>query len=152
MLEEAFGHTPYPGDDNITIEGRDANDDQAQTSAWLIGRNWRSLKSSEFGVLSLALLTPEAFRYYLPAYILAAQEEESGIASHEVMTLLNPEFTPSDWFQLYCGDFTPTQKQVIQEWLDWKLEELRESDQEFEERINSEQIKLAALRDFWTRF
>lgn len=64
-IKNAFEHVPYPGDENISSysEVRDYD-----------GKRWNEL-SLDFIVghrSNLALLTGDAFRFYLPAYLITA--------------------------------------------------------------------------------
>ena len=81
QIEEAFGDLPYPGDDHLiapsslqTAEGQRLYND------WK-GRDWRSLSLQELRhhAESIFFLTPEAFRYYLPAYLSASVRDSEGV-------------------------------------------------------------------------
>lgn len=69
QIEEAFADTPRPDDDQIAEPGGDNRD----VLRALRGREWHDLSLAvitDFHV-DLLVLTPEAFRYYLPAFLLA---------------------------------------------------------------------------------
>lgn len=67
QIEAAFADTPYPGDDQI---GKGAND---EVTLAFRGTHWRDLSLKyviDYG-MDLQVLTPEGFRFYLPAFLLA---------------------------------------------------------------------------------
>src|SRR5437879_13330744 len=72
-IEEAFAGVPYPGDDNITRcpyncpECREMGD-------YFKGRTWtgHAVKDLRERHTALLLFTPEAFQYFLPAFMFAA--------------------------------------------------------------------------------
>lgn len=68
LIEETFEKTPYPGLKNIC---KPDSDGREITIAWG-NKDWRDLQLdmiTDYHV-DLPLLTPEAFRYYLPALML----------------------------------------------------------------------------------
>jgi uncharacterized protein DUF6714 len=69
-MEEGFGGLPYPGDENI-VASRDGSADAERLWKALKGLHWRDVP---FEVLegarwSVSSLSPEGFRFYLPAYM-----------------------------------------------------------------------------------
>lgn len=72
LIEAAFAEVPYPGDDNIALHENCLECDDLR--AYLRGKSWRDLKFPELRSFheSLPLLTPVAFRYFLPGYMLAS--------------------------------------------------------------------------------
>lgn len=84
-IERAFEHVEYPGDDNIV---RDFVNDPEDMKEAFIGKSWREISVQVMYNfrLDLLLFTPKAFRYYLPAFLIAS---------------LKPTFKP-----LYFGEIT----------------------------------------------
>ena len=77
LIREAFADVPYPGDDEIVPSGS-SWEYYADTLEYFQGRtDWRTLSidllnEAETGWgPALAFFTPAAFRFYLPAYLLA---------------------------------------------------------------------------------
>jgi hypothetical protein len=71
QLDEAFGHLPIPPAGRL-VSGNCACDLEAQEiMVKFRGRHWRDLNSADlFGEAdSLSFFTPEAFRFFLPAFI-----------------------------------------------------------------------------------
>jgi hypothetical protein len=69
-MEESFGGLPYPGDENIAARG-DGSGDAERLRKALKGLHWRDVP---FEVLvsvrsSVSSLSPEGFRFYLPAFM-----------------------------------------------------------------------------------
>ena len=68
-IEESFADTPYPGDDRICKTDVDGSD---MVRAFR-GKDWRDLQLNIITNyhVDMALMTPEGFRFYLPAFMLA---------------------------------------------------------------------------------
>jgi hypothetical protein len=71
LIEAAFADATYPGDDNIAEHQNCPECDDVR--AYFRGKAWRDLKFPELHQFheSLPLLTPQAFRYFLPGYMTA---------------------------------------------------------------------------------
>jgi hypothetical protein len=72
QVELAFANVPYPGDDKIVAHPNTSI--SSHLPALLAGKHWKEL-SLEVIIqenLSLPLLTPEGFRFYLPAFLRAS--------------------------------------------------------------------------------
>jgi len=69
MIEEAFADTPYPGDDNLCKPDMDG----ADMIRAFRGKKWTDVQINTLVNyhVDLPILTPESFRYYLPAFMLA---------------------------------------------------------------------------------
>ncbi len=71
-ISSAFAAAPYPGDNNIIVN---VNDLESQDIAKAFrGYHWRSLRFDTifYHRDSLPFLSPQAFRFYLPAYLITA--------------------------------------------------------------------------------
>lgn len=73
-IREAFAETPYPGDDILVVAkpGEDPECDQIAEN--FRGKSWQEVSVDMIGNFadSLPLFTSQAFRYYMPAYMLAS--------------------------------------------------------------------------------
>jgi hypothetical protein len=75
QIERAFADVPYPGDDRIcegvTAAHRQSPSEEARIAAEFRGRHWREVPLENLARYSatLCFLTPEAYRFYLPAYL-----------------------------------------------------------------------------------
>ena len=110
QIEDAFAQTPYPGDDKIAKPDTDG----ASLTRAFWGKNWRDVQLTTLSNyhVDLPLMTPEAFRYYVPAFMLATM-----FYYHHVSTLpmgLMHSLTPPD----------PT---LLQKYLDKKTDPLKHS-------------------------
>ena len=65
----AFADTPYPGNDNISAP---IGDDEG-TKQYFRGTTWQghSPRNLRLHAQALSFFTPEAYRYFLPAFMLA---------------------------------------------------------------------------------
>lgn len=72
-IRAAFADVPPPAEDNISPF---ADEESNQLVGAITGKDWRTLPAEfiEERHSQLVLLTPEAFRYYLPAYLLRGLE------------------------------------------------------------------------------
>ena len=99
-VELAFAERPYPGDERIAdSDSRYESYEGHAVTAFHRGKTWneitlRHLVDGYAGdpTACLAFMTPEGWRYYLPAYLLVAlQPDEAGaIADAVVGTLTHP--------------------------------------------------------------
>jgi len=71
QVESAFVQTPYPGDLNIT--GPCRCDECREIADYFRGTSWRghTAESLRYHADALSLFTPAAFRFWLPAFMLA---------------------------------------------------------------------------------
>lgn len=76
-IERAWAGTPPPPEGQITAAAK-RYDDSAELEKALQGRHWRDVSHETVYTarLDLSLLSPEGLRYYLPAWLLAALEDE----------------------------------------------------------------------------
>lgn len=72
QVELAFASVPYPGDDKIVAHPNTSL--ASHLPALLAGKHWKEVPLEVIiqENLSLALFTPEGFRFYLPAFLRAA--------------------------------------------------------------------------------
>lgn len=116
-IESAFADIPYPGDDNIVerliVDGREMGDPEREEIADAFrGKPWRDLPREVilYHYDSLPFLTLEAFRYYLPAYLITALNEDGLNRDFVVFNLNFPE---------RCNGFSPQQKLAVRAFLEY---------------------------------
>jgi hypothetical protein len=129
-IVQAFRGSSYPGDDNLVI----GNDRECrEIAAAFRGREWRSI-SHDFSreqKEALPLLAPEAFRYFLPAYLISCIDARNQIdvAWDSVIFNLTPPKarTGSRWdrFEQRITGFTRGQGDAILNLLAFMDEEER---------------------------
>ena len=84
-INAAFANTRYPGDDNIGYDKTGEHLECKQVADHFRGTIWQAVdlaflrKYGERADVSVALtfLSPEAFRYYLPAFLLVVTDQSS---------------------------------------------------------------------------
>jgi hypothetical protein len=79
-IERAFGEMAYPGDDNITISNCDCEECN-DTREFFQGKHWSELAGADQNLMGLwgglSILSPDAWRFYLPAYLIVGLGEGS---------------------------------------------------------------------------
>jgi hypothetical protein len=93
-IEKAFADVPYPGDDQIADHKDCPECDDIKTH--FRGKNWRghSVEELQQYQSALSLFTPQALKYFLPAFMLAslgAWREADDIPSSIMFMCLPPE-------------------------------------------------------------
>jgi hypothetical protein len=88
-IARAFRDVPYPGDDNVVSGSIDYDPEYRETAAGLRGKKWPSLTREDVRTYSLALLSPAAFRYFLPAYMTACAEGRRDLNITPISVIMN---------------------------------------------------------------
>ncbi len=76
-IREVFGKREYPGDEFLVVDMSGADWDQIEILAAFRGKRWDEVPAATLDAYSNALsfLTEEAFRFYLPAFMLASIQQ-----------------------------------------------------------------------------
>ena len=126
-IEGAFQDVPYPGDDNIAANKRD---EYEEGLAAFKGKHWKDI-TFEFLVpylkSSATFFTPEAYRFYLPAYLMVVAEyyfESDVLSDFIIWGLILPfegECEPweIDEFHKRFDSLTAKQKKAIKSFLEF---------------------------------
>jgi hypothetical protein len=69
---------------------------------------------------SIPLLSPKAFRYYLPAYVKFTCENQDSIAADGLLFNLSPNDPSSEFWAGRTDDFTPEEKEAIIDYLKYR--------------------------------
>jgi len=139
-IEAAFstGTPPQPDKDNIS---KICSDDEG-TAEYFAERTWRGHTAKQLRELDFALtvLTPQAFAYYLPAYLIADIEdpEEADIIIDSLMYHLSSSMSP-DRSQAIRSYLSSEQKDAVRRYFEYarQREERGIFDDEFRELIDS---------------
>lgn len=126
-ISEAFKDVPYPGDDNIATTKRD---EQLEHLAEFKGKHWKEL-TFEFLVprhwSSMHFMTLEAYRFYLPAFLMISAEfyyESDVLVEYTLRDLVLPLEKESESslrreFVERFGSMTAQQKRAIRLFLEF---------------------------------
>ncbi len=162
MIKRSFVYATYPGDNNL--RGSNQGDEPFLLEEEFKGKtDWRTLDArfidlapDGFGS-ALSFFSPEAFRFYLPAYLIADIDESLmhsdpvfclcyGLDDSTKNKLVNPRFYGNQtWFELkqqHFGVFNMHEFQAITAYLRYILETDRLVD--FEMKNVKE-----ALQNYW---
>ena len=141
QIEQAFANTTYPGDDHLTNCPRKNCDDCMEIARDFRGKSWSSLtdvKLLRHHESALALMTPEALHYYLPAFMLAALKDsktadvildnlEFGLTPPETEGTEAEEWFAQtgirtmDYFLSRVSGYTPDQTKAIRAYLEFQF-------------------------------
>lgn len=168
QIERAFANVPYPGDNGICAGLTDAErrlgTEEAEVEAAFRGRFWRDVPAEviEHHYASLSLFSPQAYHFYLPAYMLAAlgvlrrppDHPHVGYAIKDavIWSLTPPKSQDSatEWFLGRVTGFSSEQKAAIRAFLHWMDKESggieMASDPSKTKRLND---AARALRRYW---
>jgi hypothetical protein len=123
LVERAWEGSVYPGDVNIAYDGEGHNLECIQVADFFRGKRWNdvtlgSLKSYRGDASAcLYFMSVDAFRYYLPAYMLIALDNyaEADVVADTAVNALTPQpLGPLQkfWAERLAG-FSPKQREAI---------------------------------------
>ncbi len=153
LIEQAFANTVYPGDDKL-INANHCGE-CAEIAEVFQGKRWASLTDVKFlrhYVAALSLLYPEAFRYYLPAYMIAALTDPATAdvildsVEYDLMPRPTEDAVAQDWFFSRARGFSPAQKRAIKAYLEFPVPN---DSLEYDPKRKQE---LQRTLDFWNTF
>ncbi|PYQ65480.1 MAG: hypothetical protein DMF53_05465 [Acidobacteria bacterium] len=127
-LEAAFGDLPVPDDEHLVPDSSGYDLERNQVQAKFRGRHWRSLSPADLAgeADSLALFTPEAFRFFLPAYVRASvlDYERADLIPMVVVWALARPGDPGllSYFQSRIGALDLPQRKALKEFLSFLRE------------------------------
>jgi hypothetical protein len=150
LIEDAFAETEYPGDHALVYDTSGYHLECNEIAAAFRGRHWRelSLDTLLYHHAALFFFTPEAYLYYLPAYLLASAllyHEADVIPGTLVFSLTPPDQrnitigpvvinqtppkqTDIDDYQQILERCTPQQGQAIRRFLEFMKANYAEND------------------------
>ncbi len=149
-IEDAFENVKYPGDEHLlhpqSYEESEVEDFQ--------GKHWKSWKelpkeTIDYNRSTLCFLSPEAYPFFLPAYMIHGLENpDSDMLTSTVYNLTVPD--PSDpgqreYVLSQMSKFTSEQKKAITSF----LECVKEQDDEYDEYDREDADK--ALQSYWKK-
>jgi hypothetical protein len=130
QIEEAFQGIPYPGDNDLVTQGEGCDPERSEIASAFAGKLWRdlSLPFLRYHHESLFFFSPAAYRFFLPAYLLACvlSYEKAGNITNSVvfsLTLPNGFGAKRDRFLERMNGLSASQKRTITNFLYFFLEE-----------------------------
>lgn len=155
-IKKAFTDAPYPGDDRLVLDLR--HFESGEVVHAFAGRHWKELPLDFLSahLMSRHNFTPEAFRYYLPAYLLASlrrlspAEAETGAVNipeaivYDLIPARREGFAFDD-FQARVSGLTLEQKIVLRDFLRWWDQVVRE---DWPGRPPEDEVEIAGRR-YW---
>lgn len=124
-IEEVFRTVPYPRDDRL-VSAPHLGGEYAEIAAAFKGRTWSSLDLEflRYHHASLFFLTPEAYRYFLPAYLRVSvlSYRKADLIPGSVLYSLTPPADPGpdkDEFLSRVATLSQGQKRVIRRFLEY---------------------------------
>lgn len=123
MIEDAWRDVPYPGDEKIfTPESYDDED----IVKYFGGTTWRDHTPARLRAHSSAFtfFTPEAFHYWLPAFMIAAVNDpgEADVVVDYVAWSVSDHYAPARW-----PLFTQTQRGAVAAYFRFQIEKFPEA-------------------------
>jgi hypothetical protein len=119
-IEEAFAGVPYPGDDNITRCPYHCSE-CARLAAFFKGRTVKDLTGDELRAhhVALTLFTPEAFQFFLPAFMFASLDryEKSDLLPDAIRFYFEYSAEIQGHFAVRMSKFSAVQRQAIIDYL-----------------------------------
>lgn len=148
QIREAFADATYPGDDNLIYDSRDVG--ARQIADAFRGKHWSEVpfETLLYHNDALHFFSPEAFRFYLPAYLLAVLEryEDADILPEMlvgVLTAPDPQDPVYSSFRRKFDGFSAARKAAITAFLEYLL---RTHPDEY-----PDDALLKALQSYWTQ-
>lgn len=166
-VREAWGDLPYPGDDNIVPETNPLFEEPAVVQEIFTGKRWQEVTLQDVFTSRdhSVWFTPQAFRYYMGVFMIAAiihyyEVDVAGSSTFHYLTpprLRDPHWTDSiDWTEIIpklqrsflerASKFDAAQRAVIIEFLE--LHVLVDRGLDPDDDFNADD--LAAGKEFWS--
>ena len=132
QIEIAWRDVPYPGDDNIFTP--DSYDDEDIVN-YFGGTTWRGHDPAKLRAHSSAFtfFTPEAFHYWLPAFMIAEIENpaEADVIGDYIPWSLSNKYAPQRW-----PLFSQAQRNAVASYLRFQIEKFPDCSDDEREALN----------------
>lgn len=157
-LFAAFADTPYPGDGNIVVDQSVFDPESTEVVSAFAGMRWEDISVEMVRRFkeALPLFTPVAFRFYLPAYMVACVDAsyDVDVALDSVLFNLTPRMPQSEWqrdfFQARVEGFFRPQVDAIRSFLAL-MKQYELADWATEGKIPPRD-RIGRAVDFWAQF
>lgn len=125
-IVEAWSDARYPGDDAIAYDQTGRHLECTQVADFFRGKRWPQVTLAALrgyrgdASACLAFMLPEAFRYYLPAYMLIALDDcaEADVIADSALDMLTPGEQREYWNERAMG-FSKKQREAILSFLEY---------------------------------
>jgi hypothetical protein len=122
----AFAAAPYPGDANLVVDPTGWDPECREIASAFKAKSWNDVCREMVRKYSqaLPLFTPEAFRYYLPAYMIASIEPGSDADAVRDFVLANltpprqPTGWPAEFFHARAAQFSAAERDANKSFLE----------------------------------
>jgi hypothetical protein len=120
----SFGGMSYPGDDHIVYDNSDAHVECFHVKRALVGRNWCDVPLEVLAGLrsALAFLSPEGYRFYMPAFMVLSIVDYDGadvISGEIVQSLTPPRDTDVDALRALAQEHPERLPVATDDWQRW---------------------------------
>ena len=154
----AFDFTPYPGDENLVTDQSGYNPEASEIEGAFRGKDWKDISVETILKLkaALPLFTPAAFRYYLPAYMIACVDSyyDVDVALDSVFFNLTPPKSRRGWewdlFWVRAQQFNKKERDAISSFLE--LMDQYERVDWASEGMEPPRNRVTLALDFWSNF
>jgi hypothetical protein len=123
LIQSAFAEVEYPGDSKLVYDNSGTHLECAEVEKEFKGKHWNvmPLEVLRRNSASIFFLSPEAYQFYLPAYLLCSilhYAESDKIPDSIVFSLIPPiDAKVAELYRKRVQRFTPVQKRAIRSFL-----------------------------------
>ena len=134
QIEKAFARCTYPGDHRLVYDTSGGHLECNQVAKVFRGKHWRDIPLETLRTQHSAIFffTPEAYAYFLPAYLIAGalHYEDADAIPDTVVFSLTPPDDPDlyDAHRLRMQSFTPEQRNAIIAFLQFLKDHFEDDD------------------------
>lgn len=134
LIETAFAEGNYPGDTRLVYDNTGRHLECNEVAAAFRGKHWREvpLETLRRRADAIFFLTPEAYRFYLPAYLLAAvshYDQADSIPDSVVFSLTPPSDSRDvENYRQTVEGLTASQRLAIRRFLEFQKQHHEEND------------------------
>jgi len=123
LIADAWADGQYPGDDAISYDKSGYHLECKQVADFFRRKHWKDITLPVLctyrgdASACLSFMSPEACRFYLPAYMLIAidNHDEADVVAESAWSMLLPKDDPSlaDYWRERAAGFSPKQRKAI---------------------------------------
>lgn len=124
-IEGAFADAKYPGDDKLVYDDSGGHLECNEVATAFKGKQWKEvpLDVLRYHSAGLFFFTPEAYRFYLPAYLIAAAlnyQDVDTLPGSLIFSLIPPaDARDLASYRRRIEGLTPTQRKAIKSFMEF---------------------------------